>query len=172
MPLTSKQIAVMQATTPAQIEAVRVLLREYREWIATTLGEQHACHTSFDHEIANAAAVYSPPRGFLLLATGADGTPVGCIAVHEIAGNRAEIKRLWVRPETRGLHAGAALLDAALQHASQLGYAEAVLDTVPEAMPHALALYRSRGFTETSRFNDNPVDGVNFYRLKFSQGTP
>jgi hypothetical protein len=40
-----------------------------------------------------------------------------------------------------------------------------VLDTVNEAMPEAAELYRSMGFEEFVRFNDNPVPGVRFYKL-------
>jgi ribosomal protein S18 acetylase RimI-like enzyme len=43
-----------------------------------------------------------------------------------------------------------------------------VLDTVNEAMPEASALYRSLGFEETERFNDNPISGVRFYTLKLT----
>jgi hypothetical protein len=40
-----------------------------------------------------------------------------------------------------------------------------VLDTVNEAMPEAAQLYRSLGFEEIVRFNENPVPGIRFYRL-------
>jgi ribosomal protein S18 acetylase RimI-like enzyme len=43
-----------------------------------------------------------------------------------------------------------------------------VLDTVNEAMPEASALYQSLGFEETGRFNDNPISGVRFYKLKLT----
>ena len=33
-------------------------------------------------------------------------------------------------------------------------------------MPEAATLYRSLGFTETARFNDNPIAGVRFYILE------
>jgi ribosomal protein S18 acetylase RimI-like enzyme len=33
-------------------------------------------------------------------------------------------------------------------------------------MPEASALYRSLGFEETERFNDNPILGVRFYKFK------
>jgi putative acetyltransferase len=160
---TTPPIAVIAATTAPRIATVRTLMAEYGQFIAQALGPAHVCHTSIDAEIAAAERIYGPPRGFLLLATHGDRA-IGCVAVHEIACNRAEIKRLWVQPNARGLHAGAALLDAALSHAKDLAYAEAVLDTVPAAMPAALRLYLSRGFQPTVRFNDNPVPGVEFFR--------
>lgn len=161
--MSNPPIAVTTATSALQIASVRALMAEYAAFIAEALGPVHVCHTSIDAEIAAADRIYGPPRGFLLLAM-ADDLAVGCVAVHPIAGNRAEIKRLWVQPGARGMNAGAALLHAALSRAKDLGYAEAVLDTVPAAMPQALRLYVSRGFQTTERFNDNPVSGVEFFR--------
>jgi hypothetical protein len=40
-----------------------------------------------------------------------------------------------------------------------------VLDTVNEAMPEAAELYCSLGFEEITRFNENPIPGVRFYKL-------
>jgi ribosomal protein S18 acetylase RimI-like enzyme len=36
-------------------------------------------------------------------------------------------------------------------------------------MPEANELYRSLGFQETGRFNDNPLSGVRFYLLKLAE---
>jgi ribosomal protein S18 acetylase RimI-like enzyme len=46
-----------------------------------------------------------------------------------------------------------------------------VLDTVNEAMPEAAELYRSLGFQEIGRFNENPITGVRFYILKLPAKT-
>ena len=57
---------------------------------------------------------------------------------------------------------------AAVDWARTRGYQVLVLDTVNEAMPEASALYQSLGFEETERFNDNPISGVRFYKLKLT----
>ena len=80
----------------------------------------------------------------------------------------AEAKRLWVEPSFRGRGIGRGLLEAAIDWARSHGYGAVVLDTVNEAMPEAAELYRSMGFEETSRFNENPVAGVRFYLLKLT----
>jgi hypothetical protein len=40
------------------------------------------------------------------------------------------------------------------------------LDTIPAAMPEANRLYAAMGFEPTERYNDNPLSGVAFFRLR------
>jgi ribosomal protein S18 acetylase RimI-like enzyme len=111
---------------------------------------------------------YLAKEADLLLAR-VQGESAGCVAIAErmlVDGTRAgEMKRLWVEPRFRGLGLGRGLVDAAIEWARSHGYGAVVLDTVNEAMPEAGKLYRSLGFEETGRFNDNPVPGVRFYKL-------
>ena len=65
----------------------------------------------------------------------------------------------WARP---GPRVGSAPLLSGLDLA---GCSALVLDTVNDAMPEAAELYRSLGFEEIGRFNDNPISGVRFYKL-------
>ena len=57
----------------------------------------------------------------------------------------AEIKRLFVRPQARGIGVGKALVTAILKTAAARGYREIKLDMLP-AMEGAAALYKSFGF--------------------------
>ena len=77
----------------------------------------------------------------------------------------AEMKRLWVEPRFRGHGLGRKLVNGAIDWARAHGCSAVVLDTVNEAMPEAAELYRSLGFEEITRFNENPVPGVRFYKL-------
>ena len=91
----------------------------------------------------------------------------GCAAV-QLLPNRAgaaEMKRLYVLPEGRGRGTGRALVQACIAWARRRGAGELLLDTVPEAMPGAVRLYRSLGFEPTERYNDNEGCCFAFFRL-------
>jgi GNAT superfamily N-acetyltransferase len=84
-----------------------------------------------------------------------DGLPIGCVGLKGTGGEIAEIKRLWVAPSARGLGVGRRLMDAAENAARQLSVKTLRLDT-NRALREALRLYRSTGWREIDRFNDDP----------------
>jgi len=94
------------------------------------------------------------PRGAFLVAM-SDGLPIGCVGLEGTEGEMAEIKRLWVTPSARGLGVGRRLMDAAENAARRLSIKTLRLDT-NRALREALQLYRSTGWSEIDRFNDDP----------------
>jgi DNA-binding MarR family transcriptional regulator/GNAT superfamily N-acetyltransferase len=92
------------------------------------------------------------PAGAFLLATLRDA-PVGCGALRFTPGAPAEIKRMWVDPDTRGLGVGRRLMDALEARVADQGSDVIHLDT-NGALTEAIGLYRSRGYVEVVRFND------------------
>ncbi len=76
---------------------------------------------------------------------------------------RCEMKRLYVCPEARGTGMGIALARAVVQKAAELGYDEALLDTLP-SMSSALRLYDKLGFDETPAYYSSPILDTRFYR--------
>jgi putative acetyltransferase len=162
------QIAV--ARWPEDTEMARALLTNY----GRSLAAAGVCVESYEEELRGLPRKYTEEKADLLLAQ-VGGEAAGCVAVTERVladGTCAgELKRLWVEPRFRGLGLGRGLVYAAIEWAQSQGCGAVVLDTVNEAMPEAAALYRSMGFDETGRFNDNPVPGLTFYILKLSSGT-
>jgi GNAT superfamily N-acetyltransferase/DNA-binding MarR family transcriptional regulator len=98
------------------------------------------------------AADLAEPRGLLLVARLRD-EPIGCGALKLHGREPVEIKRMWVAPSARGLGLGRRLLAELERHARDRGASVAHLET-NRALTEAIALYRSAGYVEVSRFND------------------
>ena len=143
----------------AQLEEVRALFLEYAQSLGFSL-----CFQGFDEELRALPGIYAPPRGRLLLAT-EDGSPAGCVGLHEWDGPAAEMKRLYVRPAFRGHGLGRTLTEAALSEARALGYRSVRLDTIPSLMQSAIALYRELGFREIPPYRENPIPGALYFEL-------
>lgn len=100
------------------------------------------------------------PRGTFIVAM-SDALPIGCVGLKGTNHDYAEIKRLWVAPAARGLRLGRRLMDAAEATARELGIALLRLDT-NSALPEAGQLYRTTGWREIPRFNDDPYPDLFF----------
>jgi DNA-binding MarR family transcriptional regulator/GNAT superfamily N-acetyltransferase len=93
----------------------------------------------------------TPPAGVLLVAR-LHGHPVGCGALKLHGRHPAEVKRMWVAPEARGLGLGRRLLAELEREARARGARRIRLET-NRALREAIALYRSAGYTEVPAFN-------------------
>jgi DNA-binding MarR family transcriptional regulator/ribosomal protein S18 acetylase RimI-like enzyme len=100
------------------------------------------------------AADITAPRGLLLIAR-LRGEPVGCGALRLHDNRSAEIKRMWVSPAARGLGLGRRLITELETRARDHGVSVLRLDT-NHSLAEAIALYRSSGYLEVPRFNDEP----------------
>lgn len=100
------------------------------------------------------------PRGTFIVAM-SDTLPIGCVGLKGTDHGYAEVKRLWVAPAARGLRLGRRLMDATEDAARGLGITLLRLDT-NSALPEAGQLYRSTGWREIPRFNDDPYPDLFF----------
>ncbi len=96
----------------------------------------------------------TPPAGALLVAR-LHARPVGCGALKFHPGAPAELKRMWVAPEARGLGLGRRLLQELERHARDTGVEVLRLET-NRVLSEAIALYGSSGYREVEAFNDEP----------------
>lgn len=112
--------------------------------------------TGFDpaRSISADHAELTPPAGLLFVAT-LRSEPVGCGAVKLHGTGPAEIKRMWVSPDARGLGLGRRLL-AELERTATVHGATAVRLETNRNLTEAIALYRSSGFEEVPAFNTEP----------------
>ena len=112
--------------------------------------------TGFDPLLSISADVeeLTPPAGVLLIAR-MRAMPVGCGGLKFHPGAPAELKRMWIAPEARGLGLGRRLLRELEETAQHEGVRVLRLET-NRALIEAIALYRSCGFREVAAFNDEP----------------
>jgi DNA-binding MarR family transcriptional regulator len=81
--------------------------------------------------------------------------PIGCGGLKHHPGGPSEIKRMWVAETARGLGIGRRLLGELERLARAAGARAVRLDT-NRALVEAIAMYRSSGYREIARFNDEP----------------
>jgi ribosomal protein S18 acetylase RimI-like enzyme len=93
---------------------------------------------------------------------------VGTIGFRKLDRAACEIKRLYVRSAYRGLRYGQRLLQAAIDHARQLGYEEAFADTLPSMAP-ALKLYEAFGFEQTGPYSTRPTPDAIYLRYRIGR---
>ena len=153
---------IAEALDAAAIEACRGLFVEYQQRLGVSL-----CFQGFDRELASLPGDYARPRGRLLLARIA-GEPAGCVALRPLGKEACEMKRLFVRPDFRGMGLGRVLAECVIDEARALGYGQVKLDTLP-TMGEAHRLYAELGFVETAPYNANPIDGVRFLALDLAR---
>lgn len=154
---------IQLATTPSQLASAASLFRDYASTLPASARVSLA-HQGFEAELAGLPGKYAAPLGCILLAVH-NSVAVGVVAMRPVdpAGVRdcdptpiCEMKRMYVRPTARGLGAGKALAVELLSKARACGYRMMKLDTEPDFVP-AVSLYRSLGFVDIPRYNDDPV---------------
>ena len=141
------------------IPQVRELIAEYTNRLDRDLSFQN-----LEDELRDPAAKYTAPEGELLVAVDEADNVIGMVAYHKHNIERCEMKRLYVKPETRGMHLGELLVAEIIEHARQAGFKEMVLDTVAP-LEAAIGLYKKNGFVECEPYYHNPMDDV-MYMMK------
>jgi DNA-binding MarR family transcriptional regulator/GNAT superfamily N-acetyltransferase len=96
----------------------------------------------------------TPPAGLLLLAR-VQGRPVGCGALKFHPAAPAELKRMWVAPESRRIGLGRRILAELERRARDHGVKIVRLET-NRALDEAIELYRGSGYREVAAFNEEP----------------
>lgn len=188
LPLSdTPDMVIVTAEDPVQLEAIRVIFREYADSLGIDLGFQ-----GFDEELRDLPGEYAEPRGALLLAlidveASGTGTPpsptvvqrqegrwshvAACCALRPLDAadypNAAEMKRLYVRPAFRGRGLGRQLTEAVLDAARSAGYSCVLLDTFDD-MEAARALYEDLGFVEVPPYYHNPLPGAHYLMCELS----
>ncbi|WP_302898995.1 GNAT family N-acetyltransferase [Mucilaginibacter sp. BT774] len=150
------------ANTNEEFEMGRKLFEEYARSLNVDLSFQN-----FSKELEAISQQYYKPSGGLLLAFGS-GLPIGCAGVRLLDKDTAELKRMYVKDEYRGLKIGVALLQRSIDLAKTLGYKKLRLDTLAN-MAKAQQLYHSFGFYEINAYRHNPLPGTIYMEKDLSR---
>jgi len=149
---------IREAELPRDADAVARLWLDYLTWGNDGLHDRYGFRLPIEDAVERDLASigkFLPPDGCLLLAV-EDGDTVGTAALQRIGASTAEVKRMWVAPETRRSGIGGAMLDRLITAAAAAGYRSVRLDS-PLFMTAAHALYRSRGFVDIPAYGESEI---------------
>jgi putative acetyltransferase len=127
---------VEERDVPAVIALVTEVLGEF--------GLEFGKGATTDDELRALPASYVGGGGAFWIAAG-EGTVVGTCGVFPVAAGTFELRKMYLRPGTRGLGLGTRLLEVAVAWVRARGGTRMVLDTV-EAMAGAIRFYEAHGF--------------------------
>ena len=157
---TASSFSITVVRSDVDLKATIELFYAYAHSLGIDLSFQ-----DFDTEMASMPGKYAPPTGELLLAKSTAGEAIGCAALRPLGlEGVCEIKRLYVTPLGRGTGVGKALAQAIVAQATELGYSEMRLDTLP-SMTAAVGLYHSLGFVDILAYYATPLEGTRFLSL-------
>jgi len=149
---------VKRATFPQDLDTVLAI---YREYISTTSAD--LAFQNNEQDFLQLAQTYSSPESQIFL--GLDEKQIlGCAAFKRYTEDICEMKRVYVRPQARGLGLGASLVKQIVQQAREAGYKKICLDVLPE-FESAYHLYQSLGFKPHPAITQNPVLGTRYLAL-------
>jgi N-acetylglutamate synthase-like GNAT family acetyltransferase len=156
--LAAPELIVRRSTHIGRDEkAVTILMTEYLQWALATMAQENVVFPgSFDSEsVRKSLEHYRPPEGRLILAEMRGGA-IGVGALRSLGSHIVEIRRMYVRPEARGLHVGSRILDALIEEARTMDARLVRLDSA-WFMTEAQNLYQSRGFQEREPYEGTEI---------------
>lgn len=142
--------APIRAIEPHDVSAAVALVRDVLGEFGLEFGK--GAHT--DAELTTLPGSYRARGGEFWVAA-RDGEIIGTCGVFPVAPATFELRKMYLRPATRGLGVGRALLDTAVEWVRAQGGERMVLDTT-EQMVRAIAFYEAHGFVR----DDTQVRGT------------
>ena len=132
------------------VERVETVTDEARALITTLESELSGSYAAEQRHGLNIEQVFQPSVRFFIARL--DGVTAGCGAIGLYDGF-AELKRMYVRPEMRGLGVVQAVLARLEAEAKTAGYSRITLET-GDVLHAALKVYQRAGYKRCSAFGD------------------
>lgn len=79
------------------------------------------CFQHFEEEITDLQKQYSEPAGCIILAY-ENSNPIGCVGLRKFSEGVCEMKRLYLKNESRGKGIGRVLAEKIIEKAKDFGY--------------------------------------------------
>ncbi|MEU7145357.1 GNAT family N-acetyltransferase [Nocardia sp. NPDC046473] len=155
---TNGSIVIRHADLAVETDEITALLVDYM----TTAQRQLLATFGIRDALTDVSGVRASLREYdhspnvLLVAEDSSRGLVGVAGLRTLGPGVAEVKRMYVVPDVRGLHVGSRLLDCLLGEAAQRAVSTVRLDTA-RFMVDAQRLYRSRGFVERSPYPQTEI---------------
>lgn len=162
---------ITAAVTPEDIDAVRELCWDYRDFLLNNSDVDRDITETF-YPVPKYSALmealpreHARPSGIILIARDRTGRALGCGMTHAIDDQTSEIKRVFVREAARGQGLAQAICRALMDQARKDGFARVVLDT-SRSLRAAQRLYTGLGFSLRGPYQPIPpevLDELLFY---------
>lgn len=115
-------------------------------------------------------AALMPPQAVFAMARNAAGQALGCGAIVLNEGY-GEVKRMYLRPQTRGMGVASQIMDALESAAQARGCHRFLLETGPY-QPAALAFYSKHGYVRCGAFGAYPEHPLSVFMGKVVAPAP
>lgn len=155
--------ALESGSTAALVQTARELLLEYGRFVAAQPTVAHFCYGDLEKEAAELPQSYLRQHGGAIVAF-RSREAIGFIAWRTLPAAELasawEIKRLWIRPQARGIGLGRILVQEVIRRALEAGKSRLLLDTEPNSMAAAHRLYVEMGFSDCAPYNGPAMPGI------------
>lgn len=150
-------VTIGQIESAEDCAAVKALVLEFFDWARTQDPDADDASTFADlqAELDGLPGIFAPPGGCFLLARN-EGQVAGCLALRALGDGKAEVKRMYVRPDQRGGGVGAQLTQTLIGIARAQGHRQLELLSY-HTMTGAHRVYRAAGFRDVAPPADFPA---------------
>ncbi|UJH92418.1 GNAT family N-acetyltransferase [Antarcticibacterium sp. 1MA-6-2] len=122
--------------TNAEDQDLLLLIKQLDKELAVTDGEEHSFYDQYNK--------LDRIKCFIILYE--NESPVGCGALKEFEPGVAEVKRMFVKPESRGKGLASVVLKELEKWAAELSFRKCILETGIR-QPDAIQLYKKNGYS-------------------------